>query len=86
MNIVAVSVVYAAVLLAISVLLLPGALVASRGFAVRWGIAVGIWGGILGLAVGLGVPLFPGALWFWIPSGFLTAVPLVIAARAEARA
>lgn len=85
-GIVASSVVFAAIVVALSVFLLPGALVASRGFAIRWGIAVGVWGGLFGLAVGLGLPLFPGVLWFWIPAGVLTAAPLAIGARAEARA
>jgi hypothetical protein len=85
-GIVASSVVFAAIMVALSASLLPGTLVASRGFAARWGIAVGVWGGVFGLAVGLGLSLFPGALWFWIPAGAIAAAPLVIGARAEARA
>jgi hypothetical protein len=85
-GIVASSVVFAAILVAISVSLLPGVLVASRGFAARFGTVVGVWGGLFGLAVGLGLTLFPGALWFWIPAGAIAAAPLVVGARAEARA
>jgi hypothetical protein len=85
-GIVAPSVVFAAILVAISVSMLPGVLVASRGFAARFGTVVGVWGGMFGLAVGLGLAMFPGALWFWVPAGVLAATPLVIGARAEVRA
>lgn len=85
-NIVATSAVFLAVVAVLSVSLLPGARVAKRGFSTRWGMAVGAWGAVFGAVMAVGLPIFPGALWFWIPAGFISAVPLIVGARMEARA
>ncbi len=85
-GIVALSLVLGVSLLALSVGFLPGAYVATRGFGLRWGLSVGIWGLVFGAVLGFGIAFFPGNLWFWIPGAVASAVPLAIGAVWESRA
>ena len=85
-GIVALSGVLGASLLALSIGFLPGAYVATRGFGLRWGLSVGVWGLVFGAVLGFGIPFFPGELWFWVLGALASAVPLAIGAVWESRA
>ncbi len=85
-GIVALSLVLGLSLLALSVGFLSGAFVATRGFGLRWGLSVGIWGLVFGAVLGFGIPFFPGELWFWTLGGIASALPLAIGAVWESRA
>lgn len=85
-GIVALSCVLGVSLLTLSIGFLPRALVAARGFGLRWGLTLGVWGLIFGAVLGFGIPFFPGDLWFWTPGAIASAVPLAIGAVWEARA
>ncbi|PJJ71395.1 hypothetical protein CLV46_0941 [Diaminobutyricimonas aerilata] len=86
-GIVASAIAFVIVVLGLTFALLPGRTVATRGFSTRFGLAVGVWGALFGLALGLGLTFVPGAsVWLWMLAGLVTAVPLVVGAAAEARA
>lgn len=70
----------------LSLTLLPGARVSSAGFARRWAQAVLGWGVLYAAGMLLGLMVFRGELAFWLPAAVLAALPLVLGARAEARA
>jgi hypothetical protein len=51
----------------------------------RWWRAVLVWLLVLGAALGVGLPLFPGQLWFWLPIAVVSAVPLMVGIAFEVR-
>ena len=60
--------------------------VADRVHLRRWRRTVLAWMLVLGAALGVGLPLFPGQLWFWIPAAAASVVPLVVGVALERRA
>lgn len=73
-------------LLGLSLALLPGVRVNKAGFSRRWIAAVVGWGVAYALTMGLGVVFFRGELAFWLPAAAISTLPLVLGARAEAKA
>lgn len=69
----------------LSLTLLPGSRVSSAGFGRRWVGAVVGWGVLYGATMTLGLNVFRGEVAFWLAAAVVTAVPLVLGARAEAR-
>ena len=67
-------------------LFLSRAVLGSREQMRRWRRAVLIWMLVLGAALGVGLPLFSGQLWYWVPVAIASAVPLVIGIALELRA
>ena len=59
---------------------------ASRAQMRRWRRAVLVWMLVFGAALGVGLPLFSGQLWFWLPVAIASAVPLMIGHVLESRA
>jgi hypothetical protein len=80
------SLAFAACVAALSVGALPGARVTKAGFPRRWVAAVVGWGVLFGAAMWVGLLLFRGEPAFWLVAAPVTALPLVLGARAEARA
>ena len=80
------SVPFAASVAVLSVALLPGSRVSTVGFGRRWVGAVVGWGLLYAASMLLGLLVFRGEVAFWLPAAFVTALPLVLGARAEARA
>jgi hypothetical protein len=70
----------------LSLTLLPGALVNRPGFAARWVRAVVPWGLLFAAMMVIGLLVFRGEPAFWFPAALVTALPLALGARAEARA
>lgn len=64
--------------------LLPGARVYPRGFNIRWGVAMGVWGTAFGLALGLGLGLQMPEPWFWVMA-VVVAVPAIVIVWLELR-
>lgn len=81
-----VSLVFAGLVGALSLSLLPGARVARLGLPRRFGLAVGGWGLLFGLTLPAGLLAFPAEPAYWVPAGLLTALPLALGARAEGKA
>lgn len=52
----------------------------------RWRRTVLAWMLVLGAALGIGLPLFPGQLWFWIPAALASVMPLAVGIVLERRA
>ena len=52
----------------------------------RWRRTVLIWMLVFGAALAVGLPLFPGQLWFWVPVAIVVALPLTVGAVLESRA
>jgi hypothetical protein len=48
--------------------------------------ALASWGAVFAVVVVLGLPVLRGEPLFWFPASLVAAVPLVVGARAEARA
>lgn len=82
--IVALSVCFAVWVGLLSVLLLPGGRVRSRGFEQRFGLALGAWGLVFGLGLGLGLGFELPALFFWA-AAVISVIPLLIGAMQELR-
>jgi hypothetical protein len=70
----------------LSIGLLPRARVSRAGFSRRWALAVVGWGVVYAAAMFIGLFFFRGELAFWLPAAVAAALPLVLGARAEARA
>ena len=51
----------------------------------RWWRVVVVWLLVLAVALGIGLPLFPGQLWFWLPIAVVSAVPLMVGIALEIR-
>lgn len=83
--IVATSGVFALCVAALSIGLLPGSRVTSAGLGRRWTAALMSWGALFAVVMVLGLLLWRGDLAFWIVGAVLTALPLVLGARAELR-
>lgn len=73
-------------LIGVTGLFLSRSLVGSGRQVRRWRRLVLIWMLVFGAALGVGLPLFSGQLWFWIPVAIASAVPLVIGIALESRA
>ncbi|HRN29744.1 MAG TPA: hypothetical protein PK781_00205 [Terrimesophilobacter sp.] len=71
-------------ILLLTVSLIPGARVYSRGFNNRWGLAMGGWGAAFGIAIGLGLGLDLPEPWFWVMAP-VVAAPALIGAWLELR-
>src|SRR5690606_26979742 len=64
--------------------LIIGGRVFSRGFNTRWGLAMGGWGAAFGIAVGLGLGLELPEPWFWVMAP-VVAAPALVGAWLELR-
>ncbi|WP_210508357.1 hypothetical protein [Naasia sp. SYSU D00057] len=84
-GILAVALVFAGVVLALSGLLL-GVRAFPTGFTRRFVPAMLVWGAVFGVLLSVGLLFFRAELAYWIPAGIVTALPLALAARREARA
>lgn len=51
----------------------------------RWWRVVLVWLLVFGAALGVGLPLFPGQLWYWLPISVVSAVPLMVGIALEIR-
>jgi hypothetical protein len=51
----------------------------------RWWRVVLVWLLVFGAALGVGLPLFSGQLWFWLPIAVVSTVPLVVGIALEVR-
>ncbi len=80
------SIPFAVCVAGLSVTLLPGSRVSSTGFARRWITALVSWGVLYAASLVIGLSFFRGVVAFWLPAAIVTALPLVLGARAEARA
>lgn len=78
--------VFGACVFGLAVALLPGVRVNKAGFPRRWVTAMVAWGIAFAVTMVLGLLLFRGELAFWLPAAVITALPLALGARAEARA
>lgn len=78
--------VFVACVAGLSIGLLAGARTSPLGLPRRWAWAVGGWGALFGLAMSVGMSSFRGQLLFWVPVAVVAVLPLVLGARAEARA
>lgn len=76
---------FAVIITALGFALLPALTVARRGFSARFGMIVGVWGGLFGIAMGVGLAVVPGVLLFWVPAALITSAPLVVGAALEFR-
>ncbi len=65
---------------------LAGAQLTSVGFPRRWVRALLSWGAIFVVVLVVGLLAFRGQPLFWFPAALVCAVPLLLGARAEARA
>lgn len=51
----------------------------------RWWRVVLVWLLVLGATLGVGLPLFPGQLAYWLPLAVVSAVPLMVGIALEIR-
>ena len=65
---------------------LAGLPLTPSGFSRRWVRALLSWGAVFAVVLVLGLLFFRGQPLFWFPASLVSAVPLVLGARAEARA
>ena len=65
---------------------LAGVQLTPSGFSRRWVRALVSWGAVFAGVLVLGLLVFRGEPLFWFPASLVAAVPLVVGARAEARA
>ena len=79
------SLVFGAVVAVLSSTLLPGVRVTAAGFGRRWTASVLGWGALYAVALVVGLTFQRGELLFWSVAGVVTALPLVLGARAELR-
>jgi len=70
-----VSLTFAAVLGALSVVHLRRVRASSLGFSRRFGMAVGAWGAVFSISLTLGLLVFPGSVAFFAIAGAATAAP-----------
>jgi hypothetical protein len=70
----------------LTVSFLSGVRLAALGFERRFGRALGAWGALFAVVLVVGLLVFRGEPTFWFPAAVVTAVPLVLGARAELRA
>ena len=85
-DVLVVSLAFVASVAGLSLGLLPGARASSAGFSRRWVTAVAAWGALYAVALVVGLLAFRAEPAFWLPAAVVTALPLVLGARAEARA
>lgn len=72
-------------IVSVTAMFLSTSVVGSREQMRRWRRSVLAWMLALGAALGVGLPLFPGLLWYWAPVAILSAVPLMIGIALESR-
>jgi hypothetical protein len=70
----------------VTVSFLSGLRLTPSGFSRRWVCALLSWGAVFAAVLVLGLLFFRGQPLFWFPASLVSAVPLVLGARAEARA
>ena len=70
----------------VTVGLLAGVRLTSVGFSRRFVRAMLAWGTVFGVVLLLGLLAFRGQPAFWFPASLVSTVPLLLGARAEARA
>ncbi|MGY1732660.1 hypothetical protein ACI798_14175 [Geodermatophilus sp. SYSU D01045] len=81
----AAAVVYALAVLGAAAALLAGRGSVRAGFSTRFGVAMGVWGAVLGLglAVGLTVPGLASGWAWWAPLAVAVAAPCLVGAWRE---
>lgn len=72
-------------IVSVTAMFLSTSVVASREQMRRWRRTVLAWLLVLAAALGVGLPLFAGQLWYWVPVAIASAVPLMIGIALESR-
>jgi hypothetical protein len=70
----------------LTVSFMTGVPLTSVGFSRRWAAAMLSWGAVFGVTLVVGLLFFREEPLFWFPAALACAVPLLLGARAEARA
>jgi hypothetical protein len=85
-SVLVISVVFGVCVAGLSLGLLPRARASRVGFPRRWVASVVGWGVLYAASMLLGLLFFRAEPAFWLPAAALSALPLVLGARAEAAA